>query len=34
MRENNWAGNYTYRASKVHRPTSLEQVQELSLIHI
>jgi xylitol oxidase len=30
MRENNWAGNYTYRASKVHRPISLEQVQEIA----
>ena len=30
MRENNWAGNYTYRASNVHRPISLEQVQEIA----
>ncbi len=25
----NWAGNYTYRAAKVHRPETLAQVQEL-----
>ena len=25
----NWAGNYRYRASHVHRPTTLAQVQEL-----
>ena len=25
----NWAGNHTYRAQQVHRPTTLEQVQEL-----
>jgi xylitol oxidase len=24
----NWAGNYTYRAQKLHRPSTLEQVQE------
>jgi xylitol oxidase len=30
MRENNWAGNYAYRASTIHRPTSLEQVQEIA----
>ena len=29
MRKNNWAGNYRYRASKVHSPISLEQVQEI-----
>jgi len=27
--ERNWAGNYTYRARKLHRPTSVEQVQEI-----
>ena len=27
--ERNWAGNYTYRARKLHRPTSLEQLQEI-----
>src|SRR5919202_2798076 len=27
--ERNWAGNYTYRARKLHRPTSLEQLQGL-----
>jgi xylitol oxidase len=27
--ERNWAGNYTYRARKLHRPTNLEQLQEL-----
>jgi xylitol oxidase len=25
----NWAGNYTYRARALHRPATLEQVQEL-----
>jgi xylitol oxidase len=25
----NWAGNYTYRARKLHRPSTLEQVQEI-----
>lgn len=25
----NWAGNYTYRAQKLHRPATLEQVQEI-----
>jgi alditol oxidase len=27
--ERNWAGNYTYRARKLHRPTSVDQVQEI-----
>ncbi|MBO0790294.1 MAG: FAD-binding protein [Ktedonobacteraceae bacterium] len=27
--EKNWAGNYTYRAEKLHRPTTIEQVQEI-----
>jgi alditol oxidase len=27
--ERNWAGNYTYRAPTLHRPTSLEQVREI-----
>jgi xylitol oxidase len=27
--ETNWAGNYTYRADKLHRPSTLEQVQEI-----
>src|SRR5436305_14072618 len=27
--ERNWAGNYTYRAQKLHRPTMIEQVQEI-----
>jgi xylitol oxidase len=30
MREHNWAGNYTYRARKIHHPSSLEQVQEIA----
>jgi len=30
MRETNWAGNYTYRAAEIHRPRSLEEVQELA----
>ncbi|HEX2181473.1 MAG TPA: D-arabinono-1,4-lactone oxidase [Rubrobacteraceae bacterium] len=25
----NWAGNYTYRAGRLHRPTTIEQVQEI-----
>jgi xylitol oxidase len=29
MTSANWAGNYLYRASTLHRPSSLEQVQEL-----
>lgn len=28
-RECNWAGSYTYRAHALHRPRSLEQVQEI-----
>lgn len=27
--ETNWAGNHTYRAERLHRPTTLEQVQEI-----
>ncbi|MCW2636951.1 MAG: linked oxidase domain protein [Blastococcus sp.] len=27
--ETNWAGNYSYRAERLHRPTTLEQVQEI-----
>jgi xylitol oxidase len=27
--EANWAGNYRYRASRLHRPSRLEQVQEI-----
>jgi xylitol oxidase len=34
----NWAGNYRYRASRLHRPTSLEQVQDVvagaSSVHV
>lgn len=25
----NWAGNYTYRAQKLHRPSMIEQLQEV-----
>jgi alditol oxidase len=25
----NWAGNYTYQAARIHRPTTLEELQEL-----
>lgn len=36
--EKNWAGNYTYRAKKLHRPSTIEQVQEIvanaSSIHV
>jgi alditol oxidase len=27
--ERNWAGNYTYRAQKLHRPTTIDQVQQI-----
>jgi len=27
--ETNWAGNHTYRAARLHRPRTLEQVQEV-----
>ena len=27
--ERNWAGTYTYRAEQLHRPTTIEQVQEI-----
>jgi alditol oxidase len=26
----NWAGNYAYRAEKLHRPSTIEQVQEIT----
>jgi xylitol oxidase len=29
MNETNWAGNYRYRAARLHRPTTLEQLQEV-----
>ena len=29
MREQNWAGNYTYSTENIHRPNTLEQIQEL-----
>ena len=29
MTEVNWAGNYTYSAERVHRPSTLEQVREI-----
>ena len=29
MAEANWAGNYAYRAGRLHRPTTLEQVREI-----
>jgi hypothetical protein len=29
MRETNWAGNHTYRAARLHRPSSRQQVREL-----
>ena len=29
MRETNWAGNHTYRAARLHRPPSRQQVREL-----
>jgi len=27
--EVNWAGNYTYSAERLHRPSTLEQVREI-----
>jgi xylitol oxidase len=30
MRRTNWAGNYTYRARRLHSPATLEQVQEIA----
>ena len=27
--QSNWAGNYTYSAARLHRPETVEQVQEL-----
>ncbi len=29
MGETNWAGTYTYRAGKLHRPSTLQQVREI-----
>jgi xylitol oxidase len=29
MRETNWAGNHTYRAATLHRPSSVDQVRDL-----
>ena len=29
VREHNWAGNYVYRAERLHRPSTLEQVREI-----
>jgi xylitol oxidase len=29
MSDTNWAGNYTYRAGILHRPSTVEQVREL-----
>jgi xylitol oxidase len=29
VREKNWAGNYSYRATRVHRPTSLDEVRAI-----
>ena len=29
MNETNWAGNYRYQASRLHRPSTLEQLQEV-----
>ena len=29
VREHNWAGNYTYRAARLHRPSTLEQVRDI-----
>ena len=29
MSEHNWAGNHTYRAARIHRPTQLDQVRRI-----
>jgi xylitol oxidase len=29
VRETNWAGTHTYRASRLHRPSTIEELQEL-----
>lgn len=29
IQENNWAGNYTYRAARLHRPETIAQLQDL-----
>ena len=29
MNEVNWAGNHRYRAERIHRPSTLEEVQEI-----
>ena len=29
IRETNWAGNHTYRATTMHRPESIEQLREI-----
>jgi xylitol oxidase len=38
MTETNWAGNYGYQARKLHRPSTVEQVQEIvagaSSVHV
>ena len=31
MNETNWAGNYRYRAGKLHRPSTVEQLQEVDV---
>jgi xylitol oxidase len=30
VHKTNWAGNYTYRAERLHRPTTLDQVREIA----
>ena len=36
--ERNWGGNYTYGAEKLHRPSTVEEVQEIvagaSQVHV
>jgi xylitol oxidase len=29
LEERNWGGNYAYGAARLHRPATLEQVQEI-----
>ena len=31
MKETNWAGNHTYQAAALNRPTTLDQVRELEI---
>ena len=30
MSERNWAGNFAYRATRIHRPGTLDEVREIA----